>query len=508
MKSPDKIPFGFLITHLLVVTFATFVVGCTGDDTSTNPPFVETPDTLVTIHILYTNDEHGWMKGEFEDEIQYGNAAELTGQWNNLKDSYGDDPVLILSGGDMWTGPAISTWFKGRSMVEIMNSMGYMAAAAGNHEFDFTLDTLEQRVSEMNFPILGANVYDRTTNDHFSYIQPYTLIELGESDELTVGIIGLTTQTTVWSTFPGNVVDVEFRDYIPTIEEYAPLVWAEGAEIVIIVGHIEEWEMISLFPVALEYGIKFIGGGHTHEFFNSTIDGINFAMSEGNLKGFTNVEFTYNYIDSTTQIVLSEYIENLGGTADPDVESILDFWIEMEHVELNNILGYTEHGLENRSPGLFNLIPDSWLNRFPTSDVAITNNGGIRQGMSQGEISLGEIVGILPFDNFLYEVEISGRDLMRYDDLTRWAVGGMTALNGEYLFMNGDPIHPDSIYNLMITDYMYLASANFEIDFTQIDPEPHATGFHWRDPLIEYIEGFNTSVSDPLENYIDMNPRR
>ena len=56
---------------------------------------------------------------------------------------------LVLSGGDMWTGPAISTWFQGQSMVEVMNAMDYDAAAVGNHEFDFGLEALRKRVSEM-----------------------------------------------------------------------------------------------------------------------------------------------------------------------------------------------------------------------------------------------------------------------------------------------------------------------------------------------------------------------
>ncbi len=42
----------------------------------------------------------------------------------------------------MWTGPAISTWFQGESMIDVMNAMEYDAAAIGNHEFDFSVDEL------------------------------------------------------------------------------------------------------------------------------------------------------------------------------------------------------------------------------------------------------------------------------------------------------------------------------------------------------------------------------
>jgi 2',3'-cyclic-nucleotide 2'-phosphodiesterase (5'-nucleotidase family) len=73
----------------------------------------------VTLTVLYTSDEHGWMAGEKSGQ----GVAELAGLW--AAQYSGRDAVLILSGGDNWTGPAISTWFEGEGMVEVMNVMGY-----------------------------------------------------------------------------------------------------------------------------------------------------------------------------------------------------------------------------------------------------------------------------------------------------------------------------------------------------------------------------------------------
>jgi 2',3'-cyclic-nucleotide 2'-phosphodiesterase (5'-nucleotidase family) len=95
--------------------------------------------------VLYTNDEHGWMEGMGEDN----GAANLMQLW---RDREGYEPTaehfILLSGGDNWTGPAISTWNQGESMVELMNTMGYEASAVGNHEFDFGLDAIRQRSAE------------------------------------------------------------------------------------------------------------------------------------------------------------------------------------------------------------------------------------------------------------------------------------------------------------------------------------------------------------------------
>ena len=127
---------------------------------------------LVTLTVIYTNDEHGWIMGE---EVGQG-AAEIAGLW--AANYAGDDAVLILSGGDNWTGPAISTWFGGESMVEVMNAMGYTAAAVGNHEFDFGLAGLKIRTEQANYPYLGANIRYKSDGSVPAVLgfQPYKIV--------------------------------------------------------------------------------------------------------------------------------------------------------------------------------------------------------------------------------------------------------------------------------------------------------------------------------------------
>src|SRR3972149_11171560 len=102
------------------------------------------PPKTRQLTVLYTNDEDGWMEGVAKGR----GAANLLGLGREKEGYTPDGPYLILSGGDNWTGPAISTWFQGLGMVEVMNAMGYAASAIGNHEFDFGLDILKTRISE------------------------------------------------------------------------------------------------------------------------------------------------------------------------------------------------------------------------------------------------------------------------------------------------------------------------------------------------------------------------
>ena len=97
------------------------------------------------ITVLYTNDEHGWLAATDD----FDGAAGMLGLWRDVEGYTEDGPFLVISGGDTWTGPAISSWFDGESMVDVMNAMGYDAAAIGNHEFDFGVGGLRARLDQV-----------------------------------------------------------------------------------------------------------------------------------------------------------------------------------------------------------------------------------------------------------------------------------------------------------------------------------------------------------------------
>ncbi|MCK4903986.1 MAG: hypothetical protein KAS35_04785, partial [Candidatus Marinimicrobia bacterium] len=179
-----------------------FVYSCDKNKVSNN----DSDDDTHTIVILYTNDEHGWIeKSEYTD-----GAANMMGLWREIEGYNGDDRYLLLSGGDNWTGPAISTWFEGESTVDVMNAMEYDASAIGNHEFDFKVDGLYERIEQAEFPYLSANIREKVSGEIPDFATPYIIKDI---DGVLVGIIGLTTTSTPYSTFPDFVVDYDFIEY-------------------------------------------------------------------------------------------------------------------------------------------------------------------------------------------------------------------------------------------------------------------------------------------------------
>ncbi len=446
------------------------------------------------ITIIYTNDEHGWM----EPTNEFDGAAGLSGLWKSREGYDSSDSYLILSGGDMWTGPAISTWFKGESMVEVMNQMGYDAAAIGNHEFDFTVDTLTKRVLQMNFPLLSANIIEKSTGNIPTFAKPYII---KEAAGVKVGIIGLSSLSTPYSTFPAYVEAFEFTSYADAIDKYAPIVKSEGADIIIIIGHICEREMIELAPTAAKYNIPVIGGGHCHQNVLATVNDVLLIESGAEMQAYVKVGMQYNPDNKSVKINSSEIVQNQGSTPDTDVQTIVEYWQTKTQDALSEKIGYCSETIYQSSIAMGNLVTDSWFYTFPDADVSITNSGGIRQDINQGSIKLLTIVGLLPFENSIYELNLTGSELI--DCIDNYLIGGMTTIGG-YTLSDGTPIYSDSTYSVLTTDYLYSADPDFSI----YDPEPYGTSVNYRQPLIDWIKSMNTSGQNPLNNFLDNTPRR
>ena len=452
-------------------------------------------DDSVKITILYTNDEHGWM----EPVENIGGAAGLMELWKTKEGYNGDDNFLILSGGDNWTGPAISTWFKGESMVDVMNAMEYDATTIGNHEFDFKTDGLRQRIAQADFPFLSSNIRMKGSNEIPDFATPYTIIEI---DGVSVGIIGLTTTSAPTSTFPDFVKDFDFIAYNDALQEIVPEVKTAGAQIMIVIGHLCEGERRALNSSAKSLGISVITGGHCHDLHSSITDGIVSIEGGSNLQSYAKVELVYNKTSAeiTSKSASTHY--NDGTEQDAQVAQVVQNWKVQMGTQLSQAIGYVESTLGRNTNAMFNMVTDSWLVSFPEADVALTNAGGIRQDVPAGEITLETMVGVLPFENSIYELDMSGTELKNV--IGPLVFGGMTMTDG-YKLSDGTPIYDDSVYQVLTTDYLY---SRPDYSFSSADPEPYQTSVHYRQPVIDWIQSLNTSQTQPLDNFLDYESRR
>jgi len=418
-----------------------------------------TPDSGDrTLIVLYTNDEHGWI----EEAPETDGAAKLMGLWRGVEgyDETGD--FLVLSGGDNWTGPAISTWFEGESTVDVMNAMGYAASAIGNHEFDFTVDGLRDRIAQADFPFLSANIRTKDSQLTPDFATPFVIRNV---NGIRVGLVGLSTTSTV--------------------------------------GHLCYDELVSLLPTAQDLGVSVLGGGHCNELVGEVRDGVALVVGGWQFAHYGRVEIGFDEGTGEITRLLSSTRANSGGSPDPAVQAVVTTWQQAAAAELSQVVGYVTEAIPNGSPALYNLITDSWLFVNPAADIAMTNSGGVRQGISAGDITRGTIVGVLPFRNSLVELELTGEELV---DCLRSStiVAGMTTAGG-YFHSDGSPLKMDSLYQVLTTDYLYVRD---DYNFHLYDQTPYHTGINYHQPTLAYLQSLGTSAGKPLDGFLDHTSRR
>lgn len=461
-------------------------------DMITNPP---QNNSIREVTILYTNDEHGWMAGMNPEQ----SAANLLGVWQEVEGYTEDGPFLILSGGDMWTGPAISTWFEGQSMVEVMNGIGYDAAAVGNHEFDFGLDTLQQRSAEAHFPFLSANAKWRDSGKVLTDlgIIPFSIVDV---NQIRIGIIGLTTTDTPHTTDPANIINITFEDYELSLREAVPQVKVHDVDMIIVISHVCMFELEPLTKEISDLGIAMLGGGHCNELVATEANGI--VLLEGGFHLTAYAKATFQIDIATNSVIEVDYdiAFNEGGIADLGIDDIITRWQDEAEVELNTVIGYTANEIPHRSLQLQDMVTTSWLFAFPNADIAITNLGGLRAPIPPGEIMLADIVGVMPFDNTIVEVQLTGAEVLEVVVSDgRPVIGGMRFRQGGWILdKTREPIDADATYSVLVNSFMYGGGDNFNL-LAEFAPDGYNTGVHWRQPMIDWMEAQNSSVDNPID---------
>jgi 5'-nucleotidase/UDP-sugar diphosphatase len=447
----------------------------------------------VTLTVVYTNDEHGWMAGEQEGQ----GAAELAGLW--ATEYSNSDVLLVLSGGDNWTGPAISTWFDGEGMVEVMNTMGYAASAVGNHEFDFGLDGLRTRTTQADFPYLGANIRYKTNGQIPTDlgIQPYTIVEAAG---LQIGLIGLSYMDTPLVTDPEAVAGFDFIDYGIALREYVPVVRQAGADLVFVITHTCAADLERLARDVEDLGIAFFGGGHCHEEFSDQESGAVILIGGSNYRSYAYATFEID--PSTVEVNEVDFgvASNARGTPQPQVAEIVAHWQELTDAELDVVIGYLENEIPQASPEMAALITETRLWAYP-ADVAVSNWGGMRDRIPAGEITFADIISVMPFGNVLIDMALNGEQLQQVLAFGGRIppVGGIHLESGQWVFDGtGDPLDPGTTYHILIDDYLYAGGDGYTM-LAEFDPDAYDTTIDYTQPLVDWILAQESSLEKPLD---------
>ena len=434
------------------------------------------------VTILHTNDIHGRAEGDDEALIGYARYKTVIDQ-EKAKGS-----VFVVDAGDVTHGTNFATLSRGESMVKLMNKIGVEAFVPGNHDFNYGYERLKELAGMFNGKILASNVIEEATGK-----MPYLGGQIIEKDGIRLGVFGLATPETKTKSSPKNTEGLSFSD-----EKLADIAKSEiqslkekGADVIILLSHLGTDLSSTIRTQTLldkVTGIDLVIDGHSHSTYEKgyKYKDTLIASTGSYLNNIGKVVITFKDGKPVIDASLIGFAEASKVAADKAIAAEITA-LNAENKKVLGVKvgatatyldGVREH-VRTKETNLSNLITDAMLDATG-ADVAFTNGGGIRDSIMAGDITMGDVLTVLPFGNLATVIKVTGQDII--DAITFGAskypetnggfpqVAGMsytikvenTTVDGKETVkfvgvtdvMVGDkPIDPAKVYELVTNDF-------------------------------------------------------
>ena len=375
------------------------------------------PRDTVLLRVLATTDLHGSLLPKTDHDGQrWGGLSALKGLMDSL-DTECACPVLRLDAGDQMQGTFLSNVTAGRSMIEALNQLDLTAAAIGNHEFDWSVDTLRRRMAESRYSWLAANVFDSATSRRPEWATPYRMVQAGPLKVAIVGYITADAKEAIKSEWTAGL---RFGEGALPINDVLTEVRALRPDLTILLAHagaecdgpVCSGEIIRLADAVEPKTIDLIVAGHKHSLVNTRISGIPIveagiggrALAVADLvktpAGGREVRTRLMPVnpdsirgDSALAVLVQGYARNAESATKRIVASL----------KLPLSRSGSQHALGR-------LIAEARRNVL-RADLGLVGNGGIRGDLPGGPVNYGQLYEVQPFQNALLKVTLSGRQL-------------------------------------------------------------------------------------------------
>ena len=402
------------ISRIIKVTAALMILSCGLVSSITSYAGENAKDTKFVI--LHTNDVHGYME---DSDSCLGMTAVAQLKKDYEKQGY---DVLLMDAGDMLQGNIFAGYSQGKSVVSVMNAAGYDVAALGNHDFDYGSDVLEERISEMNFPALAANITVDATGEPFAQENEVVIL----SDGTKLGVFGVDTPSTETNSTPKNTAGLSFasgEELYAVAQAQIDDLKNQGCSLIVCLGHLGEKNAVSEINaekvVENTRGLSILIDGHDHEKENQIVkdlEGNDILIVEAGsylkcigILTYEDGKFTDSLVEAGTYT-----------GKDPEVtKTVAGISAEIE-AALGETVAFTKWELDcdamDKESNLGDLVADSiyWQVKQTGAapDAAIVNGGALRSSIHAGEIRMLDIMDAFPFNNQLCTVKVTGAELL------------------------------------------------------------------------------------------------
>ncbi|ROR27245.1 2',3'-cyclic-nucleotide 2'-phosphodiesterase (5'-nucleotidase family) [Mobilisporobacter senegalensis] len=457
------------------------------------------------IRILTFNDLHG----NVESTAKEAGVANLAGRIDLYRMI--NPNTIAVSAGDNYQGTAISNILYGAPINDFLKIANVEFSAIGNHEFDWGRERIEAWENGNDFAFLAANIYDANTNTPVAWAKPYAIKKI---NGIKIAFIGFATPETAFKTKPSNVAGLEFKDPAEIAPQYISQVKAEGADVIVALTHLGSaqdskgtitGEAADLAKRITDFDL--IISAHTHLLVKGEVNGTPIIQSGKNGRdlGVITLNMNGNDLAGIDMELLPIGSMNETNKGNPQVIQMVEEYKKQVGKELDVVIGQAEkeypHDRFTNVSELGEWVAEV-MRQAGRAQIGITNGGGIRIPVEKGNITIGTMYSLMPFDNTIVTLEMKGSDIKKlFEHGIENKEIGWIQYSGIKVFynpgkpygqkvnsiklMDGSLLMMDEYYSVATNDFMAENGDNY--DFSKAI-EVNNTNIPIRDVLIQYIK--------------------
>lgn len=463
MKKGAKRFFSILLAAVLAVP-AAIPAGTTA----------QAAETEKKIKILATSDQHGKFLA-YDYTLDAESAGSMAQIATVVKERRTDSTILI-DVGDTIESNSANIFLKDdvHPMIAGFNQIGYDFWVAGNHEFNYGVETLQKVAGQFKGKFLCGNVYDKAGK---TLGASYELVDKGG---VKVAVIGFVTPNIVQWDGP-RLTDYKVANPLADGEMKAAIDRAksEKADVIVAALHMDlesegakgsgVYDYAEAFPE-----INVILGAHGHTMQNTEKNGVKIIENKYQGGTIADIDITVKQNSSGGYEVTDVKPEMVSITKDTasDAQFVeaLKSYDERAKADAQTVIGKLEGGNlipETEIPGITQgLIQEtalvSLINKvllhYTGADISAASLLDANTNVSAGDIKKCDTAKIYKYgNNTLYLLELNGKQLKQYME---WTAGYFNTYKEGDLTVSFDGERRSYLYDM-------LAGLTYKIDISK-----------------------------------------
>ncbi len=403
----------------------------------------------VHLRIVETTDVHGsFFPYDFINRCpKAGSLARVSTYVDSLRSTYGKN-LILLENGDILQGQPTCYYYNyidtaSRNVAaDVVNYMKYDAQAFGNHDVETGHAVYDKWISELNCPVLGANIINTKTGK--PYTKPYTILE---REGVKIAVLGMLTPAipnwltpNIWSGMRFENMVESARRWMKYIKEH------EDPDVVIGLFHsgkdggikTAEYEEDASLRVAKEVpGFDLVLFGHDHTRCCQTVtncegkqvvllDPANNAMSVADAK--ITVTIDEHTIGGKTSHIL-QHKEVNGQLADVTHCAIDEKFMDTFKPQIEKVTAYVDKQIGTFRNTIYSresffgscAFNDFILNlmlQITHADIAFNAPLQMDAVIKAGPIRVADMFNLYKYENQLYTMRLTGEEIRRHLEMS------------------------------------------------------------------------------------------